>query len=132
MAQLVEHILGKDEVPSSNLGSSSKKKNTLAIAGVFLFSAPLPINSHRVFALCAKSSSVTPPEDRGACTPGVGRVNLRRAANTLSSRYLLWECTFFEKAFPNPLTFGCVGVIIYSKSKERSINHATYKRKKLL
>ena len=27
MAQLVEHILGKDEVPSSNLGSSSKTKN---------------------------------------------------------------------------------------------------------
>jgi len=26
---------------------------------VFLFSAPLPINSHRVFALCAKSSSVS-------------------------------------------------------------------------
>ena len=25
MAQLVEHILGKDEVPSSNLGSSSKQ-----------------------------------------------------------------------------------------------------------
>ena len=24
MAQLVEHILGKDEVPSSNLGNSSK------------------------------------------------------------------------------------------------------------
>ncbi len=62
MAQLVEHILGKDEVPSSNLGSSSKKRNTLAIAGVFLFSAPPPIDSHRVFALCAKSSSVTPPE----------------------------------------------------------------------
>ena len=28
MAQLVEHILGKDEVPSSNLGSSSKKSNS--------------------------------------------------------------------------------------------------------
>ena len=28
MAQLVEHILGKDEVPSSNLGSSSKTKST--------------------------------------------------------------------------------------------------------
>ena len=28
MAQLVEHILGKDEVPSSNLGSSSKKADT--------------------------------------------------------------------------------------------------------
>ena len=25
MAQLVEHILGKDEVPSSNLGSSSRQ-----------------------------------------------------------------------------------------------------------
>ena len=50
MAQLVEHILGKDEVPSSNLGSSSKKRNTLAIARVFLFSAPPPIDSHRVFA----------------------------------------------------------------------------------
>ena len=54
MAQLVEHILGKDEVPSSNLGSSSKKKNTLAIAGVFLFSAPLPINSHRVSQIIIK------------------------------------------------------------------------------
>ena len=27
MAQLVEHILGKDEVPSSNLGSSSNKRH---------------------------------------------------------------------------------------------------------
>ena len=35
MAQLVEHILGKDEVPSSNLGSSSKK--ALADAGAFWF-----------------------------------------------------------------------------------------------
>ena len=30
MAQLVEHILGKDEVPSSNLGSSSKKKSRVS------------------------------------------------------------------------------------------------------
>ena len=29
MAQLAEHILGKDEVPSSNLGSSSKQKALL-------------------------------------------------------------------------------------------------------
>ena len=28
MAQLVERVLGKDEVPSSNLGSSSKPKST--------------------------------------------------------------------------------------------------------
>ena len=27
MAQLVEHILGKDEVPGSNPGSSSRKKH---------------------------------------------------------------------------------------------------------
>ncbi len=31
MAQLVEHILGKDEVPSSNLGSSSKKGITFLV-----------------------------------------------------------------------------------------------------
>lgn len=29
MAQLVEHILGKDEVTSSNLVSSSKKKSSV-------------------------------------------------------------------------------------------------------
>ena len=36
MAQLVEHILGKDEVPSSNLGSSSNKNST-PIGVLFLF-----------------------------------------------------------------------------------------------
>ena len=34
MAQLVEHILGKDEVPGSNPGSSSMKK-ALARASAF-------------------------------------------------------------------------------------------------
>ena len=34
MAQLVEHILGKDEVPSSTLGSSSK---TTPLLGVVFF-----------------------------------------------------------------------------------------------
>ena len=37
MAQLVEHILGKDEVPSSNLGSSSK--TTTFLSGGFCFGA---------------------------------------------------------------------------------------------
>ncbi len=32
MAQLVEHILGKDEVPGSNPGSSSKKGHSEASA----------------------------------------------------------------------------------------------------
>ena len=38
MAQLVEHILGKDEVSSSNLDSSSKGKHleVLGLRGVFL------------------------------------------------------------------------------------------------
>ena len=31
MAQLVEHILGKDEVPGSNPGSSSKKSIAIAM-----------------------------------------------------------------------------------------------------
>ena len=36
MAQLVEHILGKDEVPSSNLGSSSRKPPT-NMSGALVF-----------------------------------------------------------------------------------------------
>ena len=40
MAQLVEHILGKDEVPSSNLGSSSKKtRNPFGLLVFFVFGA---------------------------------------------------------------------------------------------
>ena len=34
MAQLVEHILGKDEVPSSNLGSSSKQKAPFGVPAI--------------------------------------------------------------------------------------------------
>ena len=37
MAQVVEHILGKDEVTSSNLVSSSKTKKHLLEASAFLF-----------------------------------------------------------------------------------------------
>ena len=36
MAQLVEHILGKDEVISSNLITSSRSPVGLAPAGIFL------------------------------------------------------------------------------------------------
>ncbi len=32
MAQLVEHILGKDEVPGSNPGSSSKKTTSFGLS----------------------------------------------------------------------------------------------------
>ena len=42
MAQLVEHILGKDEVPSSNLGSSSKT-NGIPFGVPFLVLELLPI-----------------------------------------------------------------------------------------
>ena len=46
MAQSAEHILGKDEVPSSNLGSSSKKiQPTLAVGCVFFFGLSLLIRS---------------------------------------------------------------------------------------
>ena len=37
MAQLVEHILGKDEVPGSNPGSSSKTKKDERISRPFCF-----------------------------------------------------------------------------------------------
>ena len=36
MAQLVEHILGKDEVPSSNLGSSSKQRSAFVRKRIFV------------------------------------------------------------------------------------------------
>ncbi len=35
MAQVVEHILGKDEVTSSNLVSSSKNKGTTSVVLLF-------------------------------------------------------------------------------------------------
>ena len=38
MAQLVERVLGKDEVPGSNPGSSSKKFRTRECAEFFTFS----------------------------------------------------------------------------------------------
>ena len=53
MAQLVEHILGKDEVPSSNLGSSSKKtRNPFGLLVFFVFGATtrrfeLALQAHR-------------------------------------------------------------------------------------
>ena len=37
MAQLVEHILGKDEVPGSNPGISLKRRH-LEIGAIFIFS----------------------------------------------------------------------------------------------
>ena len=40
MAQLVEHILGKDEVPSSNLGSSSKNPFGVSRRDFYLFTIP--------------------------------------------------------------------------------------------
>ena len=74
MAQLVEHILGKDEVPSSNLGSSSKKATH---SGCFFCFLELLPDSNSVFSLCEKASSHSPPEDRQARLAGKGCANLR-------------------------------------------------------
>ena len=41
IAQPVERILGKDEVASSNLASSSKPLNLIEVQGFFLFSDPI-------------------------------------------------------------------------------------------
>ena len=38
IAQMVERILGKDEVSSSNLDSSSKKSRVQSALGIFFFS----------------------------------------------------------------------------------------------
>ena len=50
MAQLVEHILGKDEVPSSNLGSSSRK-TLVERPGLLVFLELLLIDLNRVLSL---------------------------------------------------------------------------------
>ena len=44
MAQEVERILGKDEVTSSTLVSSSKKKDTMKIVSFFLCLCPQGYN----------------------------------------------------------------------------------------
>ena len=56
MAQLVEHILGKDEVPSSNLGSSSRKtpivrSGLLVFYGAFGFSGAATQNPFELRAV---------------------------------------------------------------------------------
>ena len=49
MAQLVEHILGKDEVPSSNLGSSSRKP-PIVRSGALVFLELLLVDSSWVLS----------------------------------------------------------------------------------
>ena len=53
MAQVVEHVLGKDEVTSSNLVSSSKK-DRLAEKPVFLFAVFLCFRVRNIPAFCKR------------------------------------------------------------------------------
>ena len=52
MAQLVEHILGKDEVPGSNPGSSSKKFRKHLLSEFFIQSEGLACNQRAKPAGC--------------------------------------------------------------------------------
>ena len=61
MAQLVEHILGKDEVPGPNPGSSSKRKSTPH--GVLFL---LDLYSRFVSGLRMQTGSYTPLKARQA------------------------------------------------------------------
>ena len=64
IAQPVERILGKDEVASSNLASSSKPLNLLEVQG-FFFSLerepPAMQEGKKEFYLCPENK---PPDDR--------------------------------------------------------------------
>ena len=62
MAQLVEHILGKDEVPSSNLGSSSK---TTPLIRVVFFVVLELLPSRTGFLPTGKNRFVTPASRLG-------------------------------------------------------------------
>ena len=50
MAQLVEHILGKDEVPGSNPGISLKRRRSVErLDGIFIFGGK---NEEKTFSIC--------------------------------------------------------------------------------
>ena len=77
MAQLVERILGKDEVPGSNPGSSSKTNPNRKGWG-FWFVLELLLLTLRGFSSFAKKTgSHAPTEDRKACFSGAGSGHLR-------------------------------------------------------
>ena len=93
MAQLVEHILGKDEVPSSNLGSSSRQPRR-EIFGALAFyrllqdvcgsifslwgcTELLPYTSERALCQGRRFGPHTRSEDLQACLQGEARWYLR-------------------------------------------------------
>ena len=96
MAQLVEHILGKDEVPGPNPGSSSKQKRHTNRCAVFVWNrySPLRIGSASA-PRAAESGSVIPTEDGKARFPREGRgyFRRRRISGTLHT-----ECLFCLKS----------------------------------
>ena len=59
MAQLVEHILGKDEVPSSNLGISSIKTAKCSLYFFNFFQFLLIIEKNCGIMLCVPLNAVT-------------------------------------------------------------------------
>ena len=67
MAQLVEHILGKDEVPSSNLGSSSRK-TPIVRSGLLVFLELLLFARTRLCCLQQNPVRIYRPQiDKLAC-----------------------------------------------------------------
>ena len=70
MAQLVEHILGKDEVPGPNPGSSSKRKGHLSRCPFLAFGQLPPIRTG--------SASPSGEAEYGPHTPTAEHVELAR------------------------------------------------------
>ncbi len=56
MAQLVERVLGKDEVSSSNLDSSSKDRTTLGTVFCFIYSSKSRVTLDTAFCFILPSS----------------------------------------------------------------------------
>ena len=81
MAQLVEHILGKDEVPGPNPGSSSKKtRNPLGLLVFFVFGVAI-IGLGEVFARKAQENRFAYP-DRSSTSSLVRRRERVSSQNT--------------------------------------------------
>ncbi len=89
MAQLVEHILGKDEVPSSNLASSSKKASPYWVTLFWLY-------SRFELRVCkANPGSHTPLEARRACSSGAERGYLRHRRIPVVAQSPDWVTLFW-------------------------------------
>ena len=117
MAQLVEHILGKDEVPSSNLGSSSKNKATLFRGSLYFWSCYSVPN--RVARASRKARPVRIP------APTQAQLERSRCVGIQTLAVWIWDCANKATLFRGSLYFrSSVPTRLVAREPHRSPPHA--------